>query len=138
MENETHHETIVREFTKQAVPFAEHPAHSQEETLAGIRTIANLGQTDQVLDSGCTPGLVSCYLAGFVRHITGVVGKLRDPSHASALTIEELVELGERHTLTPVKVHRLRLRIELGPHLTKSLSTPTVADKLRELVQSDT
>jgi hypothetical protein len=77
-------------------------------------------------------------LAGFVRHITGVVEKLRDPSHASALTIEELVELGERHTLTPVKVHRLRLRIELGPHLTKSLSTPTVAGKLRELAQSDT
>jgi SAM-dependent methyltransferase len=225
MENDAHHETIIREFTKQAVPFAEHPAHSQEDTLAGIRTIANLGQTDRVLDSGCGPGLVSCYLAGFVRHVTGVdltpamireakeraaaqgltntefaVGemehlsypdrtfdaaisrfvfhhlehpeqalqemfrvvrpggkvvvmdavpaaakrdrfdafeKLRDPSHASALTIEELIELGERHTLTPVRVRRLRLRIELEPHLTKSLSAPDVADKLRELVQSD-
>jgi hypothetical protein len=60
------------------------------------------------------------------------------PRTQAHLTIEELGELGERHTLTPVKVHRLRLRIELEPHLTKSLSTPTVADKLRELVQSDT
>jgi SAM-dependent methyltransferase len=225
MENEAHHETIVREFTKQAVPFAEHPAHSQEDTLASIRTIANLGETDRVLDSGCGPGLVSCYLAGFVRHITGVdltpamireakeraavqgltntefilgemehlpypdrtfdaaisrfafhhlehpeqalqemfrvvrhggkivvmdavpaaakrdrfdaFEKLRDPSHASALTIEELIELGERYTSTPVKVRRLRLRIELEPHLIKSLSTPVVADQLRELVQSD-
>jgi ubiquinone/menaquinone biosynthesis C-methylase UbiE len=50
--------------------------------------------------------------------------KLRDPSHASALTMEDLVDLGERHSLTPVRVRRLRLRIELESHLTKSLSTP--------------
>ena len=225
MENETHHETIVREFTKQAVPFAEHPAHSQEDTLASIRTIANLGANDRVLDSGCGPGLVSCYLAEFVSHVTGVdltpamiheakaraafqgiantefalgdmehlpypnrtfdaaisrftfhhlerperalqemfrvvrpggkvvvmdavpaaakrdrfdaFEKLRDPSHASALTMEELIELGERHALTPVRVRRLRLRIELESHLTKSLSTPVVAEQLRELVQAD-
>jgi ubiquinone/menaquinone biosynthesis C-methylase UbiE len=225
MENEAHHETIVREFTKQAVPFAEHPAHSQEDTLASIRTIANLRENDAVLDSGCGPGLVSCYLAGFVRQVTGVdltpamvreakeraalqgitnteftlgdmehlpypdrtfdaaisrfafhhlqrpeqalqemfrvvrpggkvvvmdavpavakrdrfdtFEKLRDPSHASALTMEELIELGERHALTPVRVRRLRLRIELESHLTKSLSAPIVAGRLRDLVQSD-
>ena len=225
MENEAHHETIVREFTKQAVPFAEHPAHSQEDTLASIRTIANLGENDRVLDSGCGPGLVSCYLADFVRHVTGVdltpamireakeravlqgitnteftlgdmehlpypdrtfdaaisrfafhhlerpeqalkemfrvvrpggkvvvmdavpaaakrdrfdaFEKLRDPSHASALTMEELIELGERHAFTPVSVRRLRLSIEVESHLHKSLSTPVVADQLRELVQSD-
>jgi hypothetical protein len=53
--------------------------------------------------------------------------KLRDPSHASALTMEELIELGERCALTPVRVRRLRLRIELESHLSKSLSTPVVA-----------
>jgi hypothetical protein len=63
--------------------------------------------------------------------------KLRDPSHASALTIEELIELGERHVATPVKVQRLRLRIDLESQLTSSLSAPAVADQLRELVQSD-
>jgi ubiquinone/menaquinone biosynthesis C-methylase UbiE len=225
MENEAHHQAIVREFTKQAVPFAEHPAHSQEDTLASIRTIVNLAGNDRVLDSGCGPGLVSCYLAGFVSHVTGIdltpamireakeravlqgisnaeftlgdmehlpfpdrtfdasisrfafhhlqrpqqallemfrvvrpggkvvvmdavpaaakrgrfdaFEKLRDPSHASALTMEELIELGERHALTPVRVRRLRLRIELESHLTKSLSSPVVADQLRDLVQSD-
>jgi SAM-dependent methyltransferase len=225
MEHEVHHQTIVREFTKQAVPFAEHPAHSQDDTLATIRTIANLGEQDRVLDSGCGPGLVSCYLAAFVRQVTGVdltpamiqeakaraaaqsipnteftlgdmehlsypdhtfdaaisrfafhhleqpgqalqemfrvvrpggkvvvmdavpaaakrdrfdaFEKLRDPSHASALTLEELIELGERLGSTTVKVRRLRLRFELESQLTKSLCPPNVAAQLRELVRSD-
>ena len=63
--------------------------------------------------------------------------RLRDPSHASASIMEELIELGERHTLTPVRVRRLRLSIEIESHLAKSLSTPVVTDQLRELVQSD-
>lgn len=225
MEKEVHHERIVRQFTKQAVPFAKHPAHSREDTLATLRTISGIGERDRVLDSGCGPGLVSCYLAPFVQHVTGIdltpamireakeraasqgltniefqIGdmehlaypdqefdaaisrfafhhleqpeqalqelfrvvhpggkvvvmdaapaaakrdrfdafeKLRDPSHASALTIEELIDLGERHTSIPVKVQKLRLRIELESLLTSSLSTPALADRLRELVSSD-
>jgi SAM-dependent methyltransferase len=225
MEKEVHHEKIVLQFTKQAVPFAEHPAHSREDTLATLRTISGIGEGDRVLDSGCGPGLVSCYLGRYVQHVTGVdltpamireakeraasqgltntefqVGdmehlvysdqefdaaisrfafhhlerpeqamkelfrvvrpggkvvvmdaapaadrrdrfdafeKLRDPSHASALTIEELIDLGERYAPAPVKVQKLRLRIDLESQLTSSLVTPALADQLRELVRSD-
>src|SRR5262249_46440621 len=108
--------------------FAFHHLERPERALAELFRVVRRGGKIVVMDA--VP-------AAAKRDRFDAFEKLRDPSHARALTMEELVELGERHTLMPAKVRRLRLRIELESHLTKSLSTPAVADQLRELVRSD-
>jgi SAM-dependent methyltransferase len=63
---------ILDQFTKQAVPFAEMPAHSNEESLKLLIDMAKIGPQDDVLDVACGPGLVACPLAEVARHVTGI------------------------------------------------------------------
>src|SRR5579885_1645696 len=63
---------ILDQFTKQAVPFAEMPAHSNEESLRLLIDLARVGPDDDVLDVACGPGLVACPLAAVARHVTGI------------------------------------------------------------------
>jgi ubiquinone/menaquinone biosynthesis C-methylase UbiE len=63
---------IVDQFTRQAVPFAEMPAHSNEESLRLLVGMAQVGPGDTVLDVACGPGLVACPLAEIARHVTGI------------------------------------------------------------------
>lgn len=46
---------ILDQFTKQAVPFAEMPAHSNEESLKLLIEMAQVGLEDDVLDVACGP-----------------------------------------------------------------------------------
>jgi ubiquinone/menaquinone biosynthesis C-methylase UbiE len=63
---------IVEQFTKQAVPFAEMPAHSNDEANRLLIDMAQVGPEDTVLDVACGPGLVACSLAEVARHVTGI------------------------------------------------------------------
>lgn len=63
---------ILDQFTRQAVPFAEMPAHSNEEANRLLIDMAQVGQEDTVLDVACGPGLVACPLAKVARHVTGI------------------------------------------------------------------
>jgi SAM-dependent methyltransferase len=63
---------ILDQFTRQAVPFAEMPAHSDAESLRLLLDLARIGPEDTVLDVACGPGLVACPLAEVARHVTGI------------------------------------------------------------------
>ena len=63
---------ILDQFTRQAVPFSEMPAHSNEEANRLLIDLAQIGPEDEVLDVACGPGLVACTLAGVARHVTGI------------------------------------------------------------------
>jgi len=63
---------ILEQFTKQAVPFAEMPAHSHEESIRLVIDMATVGPEDDVLDVACGPGLVACPLAEVAHHVTGI------------------------------------------------------------------
>src|SRR5262245_32717288 len=63
---------ILDQFTRQAVPFAAMPAHSNDEANRLLLDLAGVGPADMVLDVACGPGLVACALAGVARHVTGI------------------------------------------------------------------
>jgi SAM-dependent methyltransferase len=63
---------ILDQFTRQAVPFAEMPAHSNEESVRLLVDLARIGPGDDVLDVACGPGLVACPLAEVAHHVTGI------------------------------------------------------------------
>ncbi len=63
---------ILDQFTRQAVPFAEMPAHSNDEVNRLLLDLAKIGPEDTVLDVACGPGLVGCALAEVARHVTGL------------------------------------------------------------------
>src|SRR5262245_41056251 len=63
---------ILDQFTRQAVPFAEMPAHSNDEANRLLVEMAGVGPADTVLDVACGPGLVACPLAEVARHVTGI------------------------------------------------------------------
>jgi ubiquinone/menaquinone biosynthesis C-methylase UbiE len=67
-----HAERIRDQFTRQAEPFASFRIHSQAESLEWLREELRLSGTERVLDAGCGPGLVACFLAPFVRELVGV------------------------------------------------------------------
>jgi ubiquinone/menaquinone biosynthesis C-methylase UbiE len=63
---------ILDQFTRQAVPFSEMPAHSNEESVQLLIDRARIGPEDDVLDVACGPGLIACPLAEVARHVTGL------------------------------------------------------------------
>ena len=63
---------ILDQFTRQAVPFAAMPAHSNDEANRLLIDMAQVGPEDTVLDVACGPGLVACPLAEVARHVTGL------------------------------------------------------------------
>jgi SAM-dependent methyltransferase len=67
-----HNRLILDQFTKQAAPFAEMPAHSEETAMKLLLDVAQPRPEDDALDVACGPGLVACALAPYVRHVTGI------------------------------------------------------------------
>jgi len=66
-----HQTRILEQFSKQAVPFAEVPAHADADAMALLVRLSGANAEDDVLDAGCGPGLVACALAPLVRSVTG-------------------------------------------------------------------
>jgi ubiquinone/menaquinone biosynthesis C-methylase UbiE len=63
---------ILDQFTRQAAPFAQMPAHSNDEANRLLIDTAGVNPDDDVLDVACGPGLVACALAETARHVTGL------------------------------------------------------------------
>jgi ubiquinone/menaquinone biosynthesis C-methylase UbiE len=63
---------ILDQFTRQAVPFAQMPAHSNDEANRLLIDMTRIGPEDEVLDVACGPGLVACSLAEVAGHVTGI------------------------------------------------------------------
>jgi SAM-dependent methyltransferase len=68
----SNHETIVDQFTRQAVPFSTAPPMRDEKALGLLVAAAAAGPDDTVLDVACGPGIVACAFARDVRHVTGI------------------------------------------------------------------
>jgi SAM-dependent methyltransferase len=68
----THRDTILDQFTRQAVPFSTAPGIQDQEALRLVVDASGAGPDDTVLDVACGPGLVTCAFARVVRHATGL------------------------------------------------------------------
>lgn len=66
-----HNQQILDQFTRQAKPFSDAPAHSAEDTLRVFLEAVEVISADQVLDVACGPGIISCALATVARRVTG-------------------------------------------------------------------
>src|SRR5437867_9480024 len=68
----THKDSILDQFTRQAVPFSTAPSINDEAALRLIVEFSGAGPTATVLDVACGGGLVVCAFARTVRHATGI------------------------------------------------------------------
>lgn len=63
-----HNESIVDQFTKQAVPFSQMATQHEELLLE----FSGVNSDDNVLDVACGPGIVACAFATRAKHVTGI------------------------------------------------------------------
>ena len=70
MEAASHKALTIEQFTRQAVPFAELPAHASAMDI--LERLAHPSSADEMLDVACGPGLVACRFAPQVKWVTGV------------------------------------------------------------------
>jgi ubiquinone/menaquinone biosynthesis C-methylase UbiE len=68
----THHESILDQFTRQAIPFSTAPSIKDETALQLLIGASGAGPTDTVLDVACGGGIVVCGFARVVEHATGI------------------------------------------------------------------
>jgi SAM-dependent methyltransferase len=89
----------------------------------------------------CAPGgrVVIADMSGRPDHIEAVnrVEKLRDPSHARALSFEEWDEIFAASGLGDLKRGSYTLSFDLEAHLAASFPNPGDADKIRKIFKSD-
>jgi ubiquinone/menaquinone biosynthesis C-methylase UbiE len=67
-----HDEAIIEQFTRQAVPFSQQPAHSRDAFLNLLLAMSGVGPADTVLDVACGPGLVARAFAARAKQVTGI------------------------------------------------------------------
>ncbi len=67
-----HRRLILEQFTQQAIPFSEMPAHSNDTANRVLIDLAEIASEDRVLDVACGPGLIACALAEVAHHVTGL------------------------------------------------------------------
>jgi len=65
-----HNQTIVEQFSQQAIPFSELPGHSQSMQM--LIELSGVSASDDVLDVACGPGLLACEFALHARYVTGI------------------------------------------------------------------
>ena len=71
-EQTAHHELILDQFTRQAVPFSTAKTIADESALQLLVDFSGCGPDDNVLDVACGGGLVVCAFAQRARHATGI------------------------------------------------------------------
>ncbi len=72
LNNISHNDSVISQFTKQAIPFTQLSQHSN---LHGLKLMIKLSQptnTDTVLDVACGSGIVSCEFARIVSSVIGI------------------------------------------------------------------
>ncbi|WP_052293515.1 class I SAM-dependent methyltransferase [Deferribacteres bacterium DY0037] len=65
-----HNSEIVKQFSKQAIPFTKLPGHMDATQL--LISFSKVDATDNVIDVACGPGLVVCEFAKHCKEITGI------------------------------------------------------------------
>jgi SAM-dependent methyltransferase len=65
-----HNQTIIDQFSKQAIPFAKIPGHL--DSLETLVIMSGVTSADEVLDVACGPGTVACAFAKSAKHVTGI------------------------------------------------------------------
>jgi ubiquinone/menaquinone biosynthesis C-methylase UbiE len=68
--SDDHQSTIIEQFSQQAIPFAQVSGHLDSIQL--LIELAEVKQSDNVLDVACGPGLVACEFALHCNHVTGI------------------------------------------------------------------
>src|SRR5213594_3127924 len=68
----THKDSILDQFTRQAVPFATAPSIKDEAALKLVVEFSGAGPADTTLDVACGPGLIVVAFARVVKHATGI------------------------------------------------------------------
>lgn len=68
----THQESIIDQFTRQAIPFTQLYAHSNQESLDLLIEMAGVSDRDTVLDVACGSGIVACAFAKFADRVIGI------------------------------------------------------------------
>ena len=68
----THQQSILDQFTRQAIPFSTSPSIKDEIALNLLIQASGAGPTDTVLDVACGGGIVVCGFARVVAHATGI------------------------------------------------------------------
>ena len=89
-----HQDTIIDQFTKQAVPFSSSPAVNNDDALTLLLAATSAVQDDEMLDVACGPGIVVCAFAKVVRKATGI--------DITPAMIERAHTLQQEHGLTNV------------------------------------
>jgi ubiquinone/menaquinone biosynthesis C-methylase UbiE len=89
----------------------------------------------------CAPGgrVVIADMSGRPEHMEAInrVEKLRDPSHARALSFEEWDEVFAASGLSDLKRSSYTLSFDLEEHLAASFPNPGDSDKIREIFNND-
>jgi ubiquinone/menaquinone biosynthesis C-methylase UbiE len=68
----THDQLILDQFTRQALPFSEAPAISDQAAVDVLIQLTQASPADVMLDVACGPGLVALAFAPCVAHVTGI------------------------------------------------------------------
>jgi len=69
---DAHNDTIISQFSKQAIPFAQMSQHSNQYGLELMLKLSDPKKNDIVLDVACGPGIVACEYAKMVSKVTGI------------------------------------------------------------------
>jgi len=72
IERDAQRRQILDQFTRQAQPFREMPAHSNQEAFQRVLDACQVSPTDRVLDVACGPGLTACEFATRCQEVTGI------------------------------------------------------------------
>jgi ubiquinone/menaquinone biosynthesis C-methylase UbiE len=72
LQQTTHNNSIVDQFTKQAVPFSQKTAMSSDAIFQLMLEMCSATMQDTVLDVACGPGLTACAVAKVARHVIGI------------------------------------------------------------------
>jgi SAM-dependent methyltransferase len=87
-----HHDRILDQFSRQAVPFSASSQMRSAQALDRIVAAADAGPDDTVLDVACGPGLLACAFARVARHVTGIDATPKMIDQAVALQRAERLE----------------------------------------------
>ena len=68
----SHHDRIIDQFSRQALPFSLLPAHSDAQALNLLASRCGFDGEQRLLDVACGPGLVALGLAGRCREVVGL------------------------------------------------------------------
>ncbi len=96
-----------------------------------------LGEMNRVCKKGGTLMVVDVVLPPEKRDAYDHLEKLRDPSHTSAFTLQEILNMANQLNIADIKTEWYKLEMELEKQLAASFPNPGDDEKIRQLVKAD-